>query len=168
MAVSPHHLVLLPLASSVSVAEALAAIGRLQRASPLEVLDTVVIERREDGTVAVAPTSPPVGTGTDVAAWSWLLDAILDRPQSAGGAERVGGPLRRTGLSESFVAEVVELLATPGKSLVLIVSGLDPGAAVSELRGFQGTRLVYGAMPGRVIERMLTRPTAAPRAPFET
>jgi hypothetical protein len=73
-------------------------------------------------------------------------------------------------VSESFVAEVGELLATPGQALVFIVSGLDPGAAVSELRGFPGTRLVYGVLLQRVIERMLPQPMGAARRerPFET
>jgi uncharacterized membrane protein len=170
VAVSPLHLVLLPLPISVSVTEALAAIGRLERQSPLEVLDAVVVERRQDGTVGVASISPPVGAEIDIAAWRWLLDRILDRPEPAGGAEPVEGLLGRTGLSESFVAEVAELLATPGQSLVFIVSGLDPGAAVSELRGFPGTRLVYGVLPRRLIERMLPRPMGAapPAQPFDT
>lgn len=73
-------------------------------------------------------------------------------------------------MSESFVAEVGELLATPGQALVFIVSGLDSGAAVSELRGFPGTRLVYGVLLQRVIERMLPQPMGAARRerPFET
>jgi uncharacterized membrane protein len=162
MAVPPRHLVLLPLPSSVSVTEVLAAIGRLERASPLEVLDAVVVERQEDGTVDIAPASARSGAAIDVAAWRWLLGGILERPTAAGGAELGEGALGGTGLSDSFVAEVRDLLATPGRSLVFIVSGLDPGAAVSELRGFPGTRLVYGVLPGRVIDRMLTRPAKAP------
>ena len=155
---SPRQLVLLPLPSSVTVTEALAAIGRLERASPLEVLGAVVVERRQDGTVGVASVSPPIGAEIDDAAWRWLLDGILHRPEPAGGVERLGGPLGGTGLSESFLAEVRELLATPGQSLAFIASGLDPGASVSELRGFPGARLIYGVLPPPVLERMLTRP----------
>jgi hypothetical protein len=75
------------------VTEALAAIGRLERATSLEVLDAVVVESREDGTVDVASTSPSVGAENDIAAWRWLLDAILDRPGPPRGAEPVKGPV---------------------------------------------------------------------------
>jgi hypothetical protein len=156
MAVFPRHLVLLSLPRSVSLTEGLAAIGRLERASSLEILGAVVVERREDGTAGVASVAPPIGAEIDVAAWRWLLYGILDRPEPAAGVEPIEGPLAETSLSESFVAELEELLATPGQSLLFIVSGLDAGAAVSELRPFPGTKLVYGVMPPRVLERMLT------------
>lgn len=142
--------------------EVLAAIGRLERASSLEVLDSVVVERQGDGTVGIAPASARSGVAIDVAAWRWFLDGILEGPMAAGAAEVGEGALGRAGLSDSFVAEVRDLLATPGRSLMFIVSGLDPGAAVSELRGFPATRLVYGVLPGRVIDRMLTRPAKGP------
>jgi hypothetical protein len=156
MAVFPRHLVLLSLPRSVSLTEGLAAIGRLERASSLEILGAVVVERREDGTAGVASVAPPIGAEIDVAAWRWLLYGILDRPEPAAGVKPIEGPLAETSLSESFVAELEELLATPGQSLLFIVSGLDAGAAVSELRPFPGTKLVYGVMPPRVLERMLT------------
>lgn len=156
MAAAPHHLVLLPLPSSVTVTKVLAAFGRLERATHLEVLDSVIVARHEDGKVHITPASARIGAAIDVAVWTWLLDGILAPPGPAGGAERLQGPLGGTVLSESFVAEVRELLATPSRSLMFIVSGLDSGAAVSEFRGFPGTRLVYGVLPRRVLDRMLT------------
>jgi hypothetical protein len=152
---SPRHLLVLPLPRSASVAEALAAIGRLERGSSLAVLGAVVVERRDDGTVGVGHVSPPMGDEIDVAAWMWLLDGILDR-SGTGRAGPPEYPLGGTGLSESFVAEMRESLAAPGLSLVFIVSGLDPGAAVSELRRFPAVRLVYGLMPPSLLERIFT------------
>jgi uncharacterized membrane protein len=152
---SPRHLVVLPLPGSADVAEALAAIGRLERRSALAVLDAVEVERRDDGSVGVEHVSPPMGVQIDVAAWTWLLDGILVRP-GVGGGEQAAYPLGGPGMSESFVAEVRESLGAPGSSLVFIVSDLDPGAAVSELRRFPTVRLVYGVLPPAVLERMYT------------
>jgi hypothetical protein len=136
-AVSPHHLVVLPLPCSVSVTEALAAIGRLERATSLEVLDAVVVEARGQDRWCGADIT--IGGRRERHRRVEVAPRRDPRPSWAPrGAEPVKGPVGGTGVSESFVAEVGELLATPGQALVFIVSGLDRGAAVSELQGPRG------------------------------
>ena len=158
VAVSPRHLVLLPLPAPVGVREALAAIGRLEGTGALDVLGAVVVERRDDGTLAITPASPAASSEIDVAAWRWLLDGVLGGGEGIGGVDRPESALGGSGLSESFVAEVREVLASARRSLALVVARLDATAAVSELHDLPEVRLVYGVLPRRVLARMVTRP----------
>lgn len=162
VAVSPRHLVLLPLPASVGVPEAFAAIGRLESAGALDVLGSVVVERQDDGTLAITPASPGAGSDIDVAAWRWLFDRVLDGGEGVGGVDQPDSALGGSGLSESFVAEVRAALASARRSLALVVARLDASAAVSALHDLPEARLVYGVLPRHVLERMLTRPPEEP------
>jgi uncharacterized membrane protein len=165
LAVSPRHLVVLPLPDATDATEALAAIGRLERSDLLEVLGVAVVERRGDGTVQVALVPRQDSAPIDVAAWTWLLSGILEDHAPAGRGQHPGAPLGGAVFSVSFLDEVREVVARAGRSLALVVAGLDAAAAVSELRGVPGAKLVYGVLPEPVLERMLTRPARGGEAP---
>ena len=162
MVASPRHLVLLPLPDTVGVPDGLAAIGRLERAGALDVLGSVVVERQDDGTLAITPAFRATRSDIDVAAWQWLLDGVLGRGEGIGGVDQPERSLAGAGLSESFVAEMREALASARRSLALAVARLDVPAAVSELHDLPDARLVYGVLPRRVLERMVTRPPEEP------
>jgi hypothetical protein len=149
---------MIPLPDAGRATEALAAIGRLERTDGLEVLGVAVVERRGDGTIQVAPVPQQASAQIDVAAWAWLLGGIFEDPGPAGQGRHPEPTLGRAVLSESFLAEVREVVARAGRALALVVAGLDAGSAVSELRGVPGAKLVYGVLPEPVLERMLTRP----------
>lgn len=157
MAGSTRHLALLTVPGASGVTEALAAIGRLERTSPLDVLGAAVIEHPGHPPRHVALVPRPAGVQIDVAAWTWLLDGILDSPQLGGGAEGPAAEFAGGGLSESFLAEIREVATQADHMVALVVARLDPGAAVSELRGLRGARLVYGVLPRAVLDRILTR-----------
>src|SRR3954463_11669617 len=120
MAGSKCYLALLPIRGSVGPADALAAFERLERAKSVVVVSSAVIRREPSGAVEVSLARESV---IGEAAWRWLLDEIAD-------------PDARPGLSESFVLEVRKVLPTAGEWVALVVSHLDAGAIVDELRAF--------------------------------
>ena len=65
-----------------------------------------------------------------------------------------GQGLSRTSVS-NLVAELREVLPTATVWLALVLSRLDAGATVAELRGFPRARLIYGVLAERVFEEML-------------
>jgi hypothetical protein len=146
-----HHLAVLPLHGPGAAEEALVAVERLERAGSLELVDAVLVERGGDGAVRVKPFPVPTTSRIEMPAWRWLLGETADCPPT----ERRPDPARRT-LSESFVAELREVVLTARQWLALVVARLDAPAMVAELRRFPRAHLVYGVLPEGILERLLS------------
>ena len=150
MVASGYRLVLLPL-RSLSVEPALTALAHLEDAGAVEIVHAARLERGRNGRAPqFVDVSPQSTLRLEPAAWARLLDGtIANSDVAVSPADR-----SECGLSESFVAELRELLPTASEWLVLVVRRLEPGAVVAELAPFPETRLVYGALPEPVLESL--------------
>jgi uncharacterized membrane protein len=142
-----RHLAVMSFSSKVSVSEALATIVRLKDANALAIVEAVLIEREDDRSLHITGLSKGTGDEDDVTALTWLVREMLESPQRSARAAQQARHLARSGVSESFIAELHQVLPTATTCLALVVSGLDTAAAVAELRAFPGMRLVYGTLP---------------------
>ena len=134
---SHRQLAVLSISEARLVADALAAIDRLEASGTIAVHDAALVERGDAGAFTVTAVAHRARTDVGTVAFAWFLEAML----------APDGDHSCAGLSESMRVELREVLPTACVCLALLVSQLDPGAAVAEFREFPGTRLVYGALP---------------------
>ena len=135
-----HLLAVLPLSDAFRRTDAEVGIDRLQRAGAVAVVDAVVLERDEHRGARIV-AAPLVPTHLPSSAWSWLAGGLVG--DDAGDV--------RSRFSRSFVDEVRAATPPGGSCLVAILSRVDVGSALAELRG---TRLIYGALPEGVLDEM--------------
>ena len=155
MSHSPHHLALLRLRRPVGAEQALGVIDQLERAGSLDVVDAVRIESPGGEALRITTLDRAATPRISLTAWTWLLGDVLGTTPAAGPGTGAGG------LSESFVAELREVLPTATEGLALVVSRLDAAAAVAAFLDLPDVRLVYGVVPDAVLEQLLTSGPAA-------
>jgi hypothetical protein len=142
-----RHLAVVSFANKISVSEPLAAIARLERANSLAIAEAVLIVRDDDDSLHVTALSRGTGNDDGLAALTWLIREMLETPEHSDGMKEQERYLARSGMSESFMAELHDVLSTAAVCVALVVSGLDATAAVQQFGEFPASRLVYGALP---------------------
>jgi hypothetical protein len=123
----------------------MAALDRLEQSGSVVVTNAVHVLCDADGTLHVIGLFAQSDDDRDAAAVAWFLQEMLDsHPDSIDGSlPHSVGP---AGVSESFVSELRDALRSSTVCLALIVSYLDVGRVVTELRGFRGAKLVHGRL----------------------
>ena len=150
LAESHRLLAVLSLPGADRVRDALGALARLERAGALVILGSMRVERRDDGTfdfARIEPSLSRLGDGGPVDPLARLLQTILDQR-----ARRSTESLTMAGMSDSFLAELGEVMRHAAACVALVVTHVDAGAVVAEFTGSPGTRLVYGNLPLSALE----------------
>jgi uncharacterized membrane protein len=156
-----HAIIAIAFASAHRAREALLAALALQDLGKLAVHDAVFVVRTDDSTARVYETTDP--TPADAAVPSSLLGALIGTllagPLGAviGGALGAGSgalaaALIDTGIPDDVVIQLREMTAPGDTVLALLVSDVRGNAVLTELRRFQGARIVFATLPAAALE----------------
>ena len=118
-------------------------IGELQKSHVVELSDSVIVERRENGSIKLHQSRPMAAMGAASGAlWGGLIGLIFMVPllgvAIGGAAGAAGGALTDYGIEDDFMREIGERLQPGTAAVFLLVAKSTPDKLLPELARFGG------------------------------
>jgi uncharacterized membrane protein len=118
-------------------------IGELQKSHVVELVDSVIVERRDNGKIKLHQSRPLATMGAASGAlWGGLIGLLFMVPllgvAIGGAAGAAGGALSDYGIEDDFMREVGERLQPGNAALFLLVAKSTPDKLIPELAKYGG------------------------------